>query len=415
MTPELSVIKLFQTYSVWEQYRDKLEVKDFPKEIQPVYSVLENYHNNNEIKADLSVADLSNLLIASSVKDKDYYLGVLEQLQKLDVSADTTVKLIQSIIRNKTLGELSLAAHAAKEGQGDVTKVDELIDKLRADVEVKQETEEDLFVSDDLEFLINVTVKKPGLRWRLKTLNQMLGSLRKGDFGFVFARPETGKTTFLASEVTYMATQLPEGAGPILWINNEEQSEKVIMRCIQAATGASLEELYSNIKKYNDLYQQITLGRIKIIKGLSIIHRKQVEKWCEKFNPSLIVFDQIDKIVGFESDREDLKLGAIYQWAREIAKQWAPVIAICQADASGEGVKWLTMNNVANAKTAKQAEADWILGIGCVHEPGWEAVRFLHLSKNKLTGDQDTDPKLRHGKKEVLIDPYLARYKDIQK
>lgn len=415
MTPELSVIKLFQQYAVWEQYRDKLEVKDFPKEIQPVYSVLENYHNNNEIKADLSVADLSNLLIASSVKDKDYYLGVLEQLQKLEVSADTTVKLIQSIIRNKTLGELSLAAHAAKEGQGDVSKVDELIDKLKADVEVKQETEEDLFVSDDLEFLVNATVKKPGLRWRLKTLNQMLGSLRKGDFGFVFARPETGKTTFLASEVTYMATQLPEGAGPILWINNEEQSEKVILRCIQAATGASLEELYSNIKKYNELYQQITKGRIKIIKGLSIIHKKQVEKWCEKFNPSLIIFDQVDKIVGFDADREDLKLGAVYQWAREIAKQWAPVIAICQADASGEGAKWLTMNNVANAKTSKQAEADWILGIGCIHEPGWEAVRFLHLSKNKLMGDEDTDPKLRHGKKEVLIDPYLARYKDIQK
>ena len=72
------------------------------------------------------------------------------------------------------------------------------------------------------------------------------------------------------------------------------------------------------------------------------------------------------------------------------------------------------MANVANAKTAKQAEADWILGIGKTNDPGYEFVRFLHLSKNKLAGDEDSDPTLRHGKREVIIDPNVARYKDIQ-
>ena len=62
--------------------------------------------------------------------------------------------------------------------------------------------------------LYNETIATPGLRWRLGSLNRMLGSLRKGDFGFIFARPETGKTTFLASEVTNFATQLEQ---PILW------------------------------------------------------------------------------------------------------------------------------------------------------------------------------------------------------
>jgi hypothetical protein len=50
------------------------------------------------------------------------------------------------------------------------------------------------------------------------------------------------------------------------------------------------------------------------------------------------------------------------------------------------------MNNVANAKTSKQAEADWILGIGAVHDQGWESVRFMNISKNKLFGDSDSDP-----------------------
>jgi hypothetical protein len=415
MTPELSIVKLFLSYEVWENYKDKIGTKDMPKDIQPVYSILDNYHNNNEEKADLSVADLSNLLVASSIKDKDYYLGVLEQVQKLEVSADTTVTLIRTIHRNKQLGEISLAAHDAKEGRMDVEKVTDLIDKFRLDAQAPEEQEDDsdLFATDDLTSLIEGQLKKPGLRWRLKTLNEMLGSLRQGDFGFVFARPETGKTTFLASEVTFMCSQLKDEDGPILWINNEEQSEKVMIRCIQASTEATLPQLMSNMKAFNEAFQTATKGKLKILKDVSIVHKSTVEKLCRRYKPSLIIFDQIDKIVGFDNDRDDLKLGAIYQWARDIAKQYAPVIAICQADGTGEGVKWLTMQHVANAKTSKQAEADWILGIGKVNEPGWESVRFLHLSKNKLMGDEDTIPEQRHGRREVILDAAKARYRDI--
>ena len=414
MTPELSIIKLFAYYNIWETYKDKIGVKDFPKELQPVYSILDNHHSSSESKADLTVADLCNLLVASSVKDKDYYLGVLEELEKLEVSADTTVTLIRTILRNKGLAEISLAAHDAKEGRMDIEKVNDLIDKFRLDaVAPEQESDEDLFATDDLQTLVSQTLKKVGLRWRLKTLNEMLGSLRLGDFGFVFARPETGKTTFLASEVTYMCSQLGDEDGPVLWINNEEQSDKVMIRCIQAATNTKLAQLYADVEGNNSLFKQITKGKLKIIKGSAVIHKSTVEKLCRRFRPSLIIFDQIDKIVGFDNDRDDLKLGAIYQWARELAKQWAPVIAVCQADGSGEGVKWLTMNNVANAKTSKQAEADWILGIGKVNDPGYENLRFLHLSKNKLMGDEDTIPDQRHGRREVLIDATVARYKDI--
>jgi hypothetical protein len=71
------------------------------------------------------------------------------------------------------------------------------------------------------------------------------------------------------------------------------------------------------------------------------------------------------------------------------------------------------MQNVADAKTAKQAEADWIAGIGKSHNPNEESIRFINLSKNKLQGDSDTVPELRHGRFEVLIEPQVARYKDI--
>jgi hypothetical protein len=71
------------------------------------------------------------------------------------------------------------------------------------------------------------------------------------------------------------------------------------------------------------------------------------------------------------------------------------------------------MDNVANAKTSKQAEGDWILVIGKIHDMGSEYVRYLNICKNKLMGDEDSDSRLKHGKFEVLIEPQVARYRDI--
>ena len=68
---------------------------------------------------------------------------------------------------------------------------------------------------------------------------------------------------------------------------------------------------------------------------------------------------------------------------------------------------------MANAKTAKQAEADWILGIGKVNDESYAFRRYLNISKNKLIGDKDTLPDLRHGSTQVLIKPEIARYEDL--
>ena len=209
-----------------------------------------------------------------------------------------------------------------------------------------------------------------------------------------------------------MAEQLDSDAGPVIWFNNEEQGDKVKLRCYQASLGLNMTQLFSNLPANRDAYMSKTKGKHKILKE-GIISRSMVEKVCKQYQPSLVIFDQIDKIHGFTNDREDLRLGAIYQWARELAKEHCPVIAVCQADGTGEGQKWLTMANVANAKTSKQAEADWIIGIGKIADAGYENLRFLHASKNKLMGDTDTLPDLRHGKKEVLINANVARYEDI--
>ena len=71
------------------------------------------------------------------------------------------------------------------------------------------------------------------------------------------------------------------------------------------------------------------------------------------------------------------------------------------------------MGHVANAKTSKQAEADWILGIGRSNDEGLSYIRHFNISKNKLTGDKDTRPDMRHGRFDCVIKPEIARYLDV--
>jgi len=348
------------------------------------------------------------LFFANKPKDEEFYKGVFDNLATYEPNLQTVVALIVSIKRSKMLRELSITSYEVAEGKASFDKLVPLLNGLKEEQSPLADQIE--FVNDDLDYLVNEAIAKPGLRWRLTTLNQSLGSLRKGDFGFIFARPETGKTTFLASEVSFMLTQTE---GNVVWINNEEGGNKVMLRVYQAFFGVTSEELFANVPKYKKLFQEATQGRFKLYDSAQV-DRTTVEAICKKWKPALLVIDQIDKIKGFDADRTDLQLGAIYIWAREIAKEYCPTIGICQADGTGENVRYLTMSNVANAKTSKQAEADWILGIGAIHDQGWETIRFLHISKNKLMGDVDTNSKLRHGKMEVLIQPDVARYKDMR-
>lgn len=408
MIPEISIVRLFMDYHLWQRYGDLLQVNDFPKELQPLVRLLYAKHDLNEEQVNFSVSDLANMFFATNPSNREYMEGVFNQLEKDDSKPETVIELIEGIRTRALLQELSMKAYDASQGKEKLETVAAFFDKLKAS---ERETKEDeiSFISTDLSELLEQTIAAPGLRWRLNALNRMLGSLRKGNFGFVFARPETGKTTFLASEVTHMAGQTE---APIIWFNNEQVGAEVMLRCVQAYFGLELVELMRNRNEYTKRFKE-ALGDKFLLVDQATISQKFVEKVCERYKPALIVFDQIDKIQSPQNDREDLRLGAIYQWARELAKSYAPVIGVSQADGTGEGQKWLTMANVANAKTSKQAEADWILGIGKQTDPGYDAIRYLHASKNKLLGDPDTDPTQRHGRMEVILDAHLARYRDI--
>lgn len=408
MVEYINLIIYLLNHNTYNKYINYININNENKELVFLYTCLKELHTT--YKKDLSLDEYC-LYVQTKCSDKEREVvdALLKGLQGATID-EHLIGDILTTLRNKKLAyELALISLDVSEGRSSIEKLFSTLNTF----EQTKVVDEVKFISGDLNELYNESIKTQGLRWRLKTLNRMLGSLRRGDFGFIFARPETGKTTFLASEITYFAEQLNPDSGPILWFNNEEQGNKVMLRCVQSSLGLTQAQLFSNVNEYQIAFNNRGGQHIKIFDSASI-HRRQVEQLCKELNPALVVFDQIDKIKGFTDDREDLRLGAIYIWARELAKTYCPVIGVCQADASGEGKRWLTMESVANAKTAKQAEADWILGIGKTHDTALEYVRHFHLSKNKLSGDADTEPEMRHGKADVLIEPLIARYKDLE-
>jgi hypothetical protein len=414
MINELQLIKpllRFDNYIRYKEYIDLQFVKDSSVELFYVYSVLMEMHD--AYGKDLTLDDLTAYFSAKYPDAKTgTYEAIFAQLRESTLSEEIASDTISLLVKRKTLIKLSEAAFAASQGRK-ISDEDPLQMVVRLASELtgpaQASSDEQVFVSSDLEELLDATSRTNGLRWRLDCLNKGLGSLRKGDFGFIFARPETGKTTFLASECSNFLSQTDR---PIVWFNNEEVGAKVMVRIYQAYFGVNLTTLMGNSAMYKRRFQEEVGNRMLMVDNPTT-DRREVERILHKVQPALIIYDQIDKIKGFAADRDDLVYGAIYQWARELAKTYAPSMGVCQADGSAEGQKWLSMANVANAKTSKQAEADWILGLGKTNDQSTEGIRYLHLSKNKLPGDADSIAELRHGRFETLIRPDIARYQDI--
>lgn len=410
---ELIIIKLFFNYRLFNIYYNSIDmefIKNNNKQLERLFVALEEFHKRYPEKSVQSAAELEvffySLYPGVNNKDREYMEPLFKRLAETTVTEEVAEDYLREHRKRASAAKISLLGLRVAEGATDFNELVKAVSDLES-VDNK-DGEEFEFVHDD-----NSDERPPqGIRWRQKILNKMLGSLRKGNFGFIFARPETGKTTLISDLVAFAVHQLGEESGPIIWFNNEQPGLEVLHRNIQSYFGITLDEFYSHKRKYSEQYSAETEGQIKIVDE-ALLYKKYVEAVCKRYNPSLIIFDQIDKIKGFSDDRNDLELKAIYQWARELAKEYGPVIGICQAGGTGEGKRWLTMDDVDSSKTSKQGEADWILGVGKSNQEGMERIRHLHLCKNKLLGDEDTDHTMRHGKADIIINADIGRYEDL--
>lgn len=262
------------------------------------------------------------------------------------------------------------------------------------------------FVDDDIHDLLQEDADDSGLHWRLECLNRSMRPLRGGDFGIIAGRPDSGKTSFLTSELSFMAAQLPEAypeeERQIIWFNNEGPGSRIKKRFWQSALGVDIDKMveYSQdgsiIDRYVDAVGDINRMRILDIHDFWSYDILDV---LDQLKPGLIVFDMIDNIkfsgeIGSGS-RTDQVLEAQYQWARLLGVKFdCPVLATSQISNDGAGELFPTLGMLKDSKTGKQGACDFQLMIGKSNAEEMSNVRGIGLPKNKLQRpNQKKDPK----------------------
>lgn len=254
--------------------------------------------------------------------------------------------------------------------------------------------------SDVLEAL--QSAKRSGLNWPLESLNSIIGPINK-ELVIVASRPDGGKTTFLAHTAQHMAQQLT-GDQVVLWFNNEEAISRVKQRVVCSALEIDAEEISNDPISCHNKYNSIIQNRIIFIEDSN--HISKIERYITKYNPGLIVIDQLYKVRGNFGDKSEMeaeRFRQLCEWARGIGKHVAPVIVTNQLDSSAENEKTPPMNSLYGSKTGAQGEADVILMIGRTYSD--PDKRYLSTPKNKLTG--------RVQFAETLLDKDSARFIDL--
>jgi replicative DNA helicase len=390
------------------------------KETNTILDGMDKYYKTFPSVTDFAWDSFSAFLIADQSKrltdDSIVKLRMMLSKAKSFVPHHAHEEVVKTLIELDYLALIMEECEKVKEGSSDLEHVHILATNALKDVERYIEKDE-LFVSADLSAIAD-RITSSGYEWRLDALNRSLGPLRTGNFVIVAARVEVGKTTFLASEVSYLAQQLPKDR-PVVWVNNEEESSVVFFRIVQAALGIESKTIIADSKKAMVDYAALMGGnkdKIRVTKDMN--NMRDLETLFREINPGLIIFDQLDKVDGFKSDeREDLKLGKIYKWARELARSYGPVIAASQLSASAVEMKdppFIGLDALRGSKTDKPGEADVVITIGKYKEPKSpeeEMIRTINVPKNKLPGGGGKQVESdRHGQFLVTIDPIRARY-----
>jgi hypothetical protein len=245
---EYSILKCFiEDQSLYEKYNTSLKL-DFIRQNYPILNRLFKCLPSETFNA----LEATYLASYPCLKDgeRDALNKVINDIKLAECDNEAIITYLESHLARVWASDISLMALDVANGVKNVNSLDEIIAARDTTVEVLDDFE---FVTTDIETLMQEDEQTPGLKWRLKCLNQSLGQLRKGNFGHIFARVETGKTAMWISETTYMAEQVEK---PILILFNEEGGRDVVYRMYNAVTGMTYLEVITNPKLAKKMWDE---------------------------------------------------------------------------------------------------------------------------------------------------------------
>lgn len=403
---ETALLKVFENPDNWKY----LDVVQAHQVTQETWTVIRDLIKYTEHESELDWDNFSTWFC--TVAHPSYKADVLDVYRNLFSAVKdceesyTSEQILEALQEREVATKISEVALSIASGSG-THEIQDIATLLSS---YSPRTHDVPTVTDDIDELSKF-LTATGLDWRLDCLNQSVGPIGPGDLILLAARPEVGKTSFLASEAAHMVQQIPEDKY-VVWFCNEEAGQRVRWRIIQAVTGMTTAEIMADKMKATTEYERLGGKRIKLIDNQEV-HFGDIKKILTDLPPGLIVYDQLRNVRGYSKAGTDVeRLKHLYREARALAVL-APTMTVHQARGDAEGELWLHQHQLEGSQTEVQGALDVQIMLGRSHDPAYdESLRGLSVVKNKLTGGPKSDPSLRHGKFDVYLDAERSRYGD---
>ena len=413
MTIERDVLAVMGTREAYLRYSSRVLAKGsvLTRETAQIIKDMREWYD----KYDQPAVDWDNfsqwfLLVKHPMYDDDTALVYRTCFQKLQEHEHTALQedIVHALLEQSIAEDIAVISGKIAEGNDrhGLDEVKKLMDTWQESL-VEEEDDEDDWTLEDL---IEDSYGEGGYQWRLEELNISCGPLRESNLVLFGARPNIGKTTMLTSEVSYMAGQIADDRC-VLAIHNEEGPKyKLQLRWLQSTIGWTPAQINANKQGAMDEYCRLlgTKDRI-IVRHMPGATVTEIESLLVKFNPAIIVVDQLRLTGGFGKNNTEVeRLKDLYRWARIQASKYGPFLTVHQAGDAAEGSFYPSGNQLEGCKTEIQGALDLQIMIGA--ETSTNNSRGLHIVKNKLAGSLDSDPAMRHCTWQVNLDPNTARY-----
>ncbi len=401
--------QLLKTLLLSENYKanqPRLKRSIFSEDAAEFYDLLNMAHATFD--HDLSADEMLALWLAENPTatraEKADFEDFLDDIRKADaISADVAENVIAKLWRTEVGREITNLGINLSEG--DTTAMGLL--KALLDRVADSYSPDDFgpTTSKELDELLAISSDENRWQFNIDSLSRHLYGIGAGEFMIVLARPETGKTSFLVSIMAGPEGFCEQGA-KVLYLGNEEATERTMLRAVQSASGMTRQEIAADPKAAMTAFDCAKANlEMKSVVDWDL---DRVEAYVQKMKPDVLVVDQSDKVgVSGQYQATHERLRELYRRLRELAKRHdCALIGVSQASNDAEGKTRVTYAMAEGSKTGKGAEADVILGIGKHsgdNEDGeQDNTRFLTISKNKLSGYHGTIP--------VIMEPDIARY-----
>ena len=403
---EISLLKTLLHNDSYQANKPKLKRQIFSDDCAEAYDLIIKAHET--YNHDITEEELYSMWIADNPvatnTEKADFRDVVDDIKKVDpISGDVAKDVIAKLWRKEIGREITNLGINLSEGDASAMGLlQALLDRCASDY-----APDDFgpTTTKDLTELLAKSSNDQRWQFHIETLSRQLYGIGAGEFMIVLARPETGKTTFLVSLIAAPGGFADQGAR-VLYLGNEEETIRTMLRSVQAAAGMTREEIAERPKQALEAFACVEAN--VEMKDVVEWDLDRIDAFCHKMKPDVLIIDQADKVgVSGQYNATHERLRELYRRLRELAKRHqCALIGVSQASADGEGKTRIDFSMAEGSKTGKAAEADVILGIGKHsgdNEDGLpDNTRFLTISKNKLSGYHGTIP--------VMIEPEIGRY-----